>query len=469
MLFASGFFLTYFLPLIIILYWLAPKSFRNPLLLIASLFFYAWGEPLFVFLLLAVSLLNYLLVHQMHRSKRPKHWLIGYIIVNLSLLVAFKYVNFLVATTAGLLGWTHPGDDPLTSIALPLGISFYAFHAITYGVDVFRGTFSPQRRIDQFFLYLFLFPHQIAGPIVTYQHIAHELEDRKLDWENLTKGLYRFCVGLGKKVILSNGLIALIAVCNEQQAAGFDSTTMALVEMVAYTFHIYFDFSGYSDMAIGLARIFGFHFPENFDRPYTARSITEFWQRWHMSLGYFMKHYLYIPLGGNRVKPARLYFNLFLVFFLSGLWHGASWNFILWGVYHGLWLIIERLWLRKYLDKLGWTAGIWTFIVVLNGWVLFHETSFADAISTYSHLWSFDFQPLPLVNDLFYFKALLGICAGLIVLEYLKPLRTLRERWLTLQDGAWQTGRFAWMFVLYLISYSYVVAGSYNPFIYFNF
>lgn len=469
MLFSSGFFLVYFLPVVVVLYWISPKAFRNPLLLLASVAFYAWGEPVFVFLLLGVTLLNYLIVHLMHRSEKRKRWLILYIALNLALLVTFKYVNFLVASFAGIFGYTSTPEDPLTSIALPLGISFYAFHAITYGVDVYRKIFVPQRRIDRFLLYLFLFPHQIAGPIVTYQHIAGELEERSHNWDNLVSGLYRFCIGLGKKVIIADGLNQLIILCFQRQNGGLDSSLAAWIEMIAYTFYIYFDFSGYSDMAIGLARIFGFHFPENFNRPYTSKSITEFWQRWHMSLGYFMKHYLYIPLGGNRVATGRLYFNLILVFFLSGLWHGASWNFVIWGIYHGLWLVIERLWLRKWLDKMGFISVFWTFLVVLTGWVFFYKPDLPSSLSMLTDLWSFDFQRIPNVDHKFYFAALMGLCVLIILFEYLRPFRKFRENWLMSQTPLWQSGRIVWMAAIYLICFSYIVAGSYSPFIYFNF
>jgi len=468
-LFPSGFFLTFLLPAILIGYWLAPKSFRNPLLLLASLFFYAWGEPVFVFVLLGMTIVNYGLARILDAAPQRKKWLVVYITLNILFLVAFKYANFLAGTFAALIGETASFEENWETIPLPLGISFYAFHAITYGVDVYRRTNPPQKRIDHFALYLFLFPHQIAGPIVTYQSIAAEIEDRNPEINIIVKGMYRFAIGLGKKVILSNGLILLVDACNEQQLLGGNTSTLAWIEMLAYTFYIYYDFSGYSDMAIGLGLMFGFHFPENFNRPYTARSITEFWKRWHMSLGYFMQHYLYIPLGGNRVAKGRLYFNLFLVFFLSGLWHGAAWNFIIWGMYHGAWLVIERLFLKKWLDRSGILSAIWTFLLVLSGWVFFHEANLTEALSTFKYLFSFRFEALPVMRDAFYFAALLLICTFLILLEYQRSLTALRLKWTNSESTVVACSRFAWMALLYTISYSYVAAGSYNPFIYFNF
>lgn len=467
MLFASSFFLTFFLPAVLLLYWLAPVSFRNPLLLLVSLAFYAWGEPIFIFVLSGMTLLNFWLVRIMDHSLYRKRWLITYLIINIGFLVLFKYTEFLIENLQWITGNASENTQK-HFIPLPLGISFYTFHAITYGVDVYRRTFSAQNRIDDFSLYLFLFPHQIAGPIVTYGSIAAEIRERQFNLAGLTKGIYRFVIGLAKKVIISNGLIQLLETCTSQQLIN-DSSTLAWIEMLTYTFHIYFDFSGYSDMAIGLGQVFGFHFPENFDKPYTSRSITEFWQRWHKSLGYFMKHYLYVPLGGNRSGAFKTYRNLFLVFFLSGLWHGASWNFVIWGMFHGAWLIIERLFLGKLLRKTGIAGLIWTFIVVLNGWVFFHETTFAHSLHTIQQLWSFDFQPIPMINNLPYFGGLLLISASLILLECIPALTQWKLRWIHSERIVVQTLRFSWMLLLYLISYSYIVAGSYNPFIYFNF
>ena len=466
MLFSSSFFLTFFLPIVLLSYWLAPNRFRNPLLLFISLSFYAWGEPLFVFVLICMTAVNFWFIRQLDQSTNRKRWLIGYLVLNIGFLVAFKYVNFIVANLGYLAGQTVTNDFPV--IPLPLGISFYAFHAITYGIDVYRRTFSAQNRIDDFALYLFLFPHQIAGPIVTYQSIAAEIQTRTFNVSYITEGMYRFTIGLAKKVILSNGLILLLKSCQEQQLI-HDSSTLVWVEIVAYTLHIYFDFSGYSDMAIGLGRIFGFHFPENFNKPYTSKSITEFWQRWHKSLGYFMKNYLYIPLGGNRLSAKRTYFNLFIVFFLSGLWHGASWNFVLWGMFHGCWLILERLFLGKWLQKAGIISVLWTILLVMHGWVFFHEVTLTDSISTFKLLWSFDFQSIPIVNHATYFMFLLAIGIGLIVLEFFPVLSRWRLTWTHSEKGVFQLSRAVWMVLLYVLSYAYIVAGSYNPFIYFNF
>jgi len=467
MLFASSFFLTIFLPIVLLLYWIAPSSYRNSLLLVISLAFYAWGEPIFVFVLFGLTLVNFGLVRYMDQSQHRKKWLVFYLILNIGFLVLFKYTTFILTNLGWVFGenFTHKGEN---IFPLPLGISFYAFHAITYGVDVYRKTFTAQNRIADFSLYLFLFPHQIAGPIVTYGSIEAEIRSRSFDLNGFTKGMYRFVIGLAKKVIISNGLILVLDACNEQQAIN-DTSTLAWIEMLAYTLHIYFDFSGYSDMAIGLGQVFGFHFPENFDKPYSSKSITEFWQRWHKSLGYFMKHYLYIPLGGNRTSSFKVYRNLFIVFFLSGLWHGASWNFVIWGMFHGFWLIIERLFLGKLLKKIGLFALVWTFIIVLNGWVFFHETSFSDSLNTFQKLWGFDFTEVPKIRDITYYSGIILLACSLVVLECIPVLGKLKLKWINGESSILQISRFGWMLVLYLIAYSYIVAGSYNPFIYFNF
>lgn len=462
--FDSSIFLTYFLPLILLLYWITPNRFRNSLLFIASLFFYAWGEPLIVFLLLAMTCFNFVLIHFMHRSNSPKNWLIVYICSNIGLLVVFKYLTFLISQFQLItnVNWI---DIETFKIPLPLGISFYAFHAITYAVDVYRKTVVPQKKIYNFGLYLFLFPHQIAGPIVCYTQIAHEIEVRQFTAANFLAGIQRFSFGLGKKMLLANGLNLLIDGINHEQTLGNDGSVLSWIEMLAYFFFIYFDFSGYSDMAIGLGRMFGFHFPENFTRPYTARSITEFWQRWHQSLGYFMKNYLYIPLGGNRVSKFRVYCNLMIVFFLSGLWHGASWNFVLWGIFHGSWLLIERAFLGKILSKIGWFAGIWTCILVLNGWVFFHEANLQDAVMTFQRLWSFEGWELPMIRHDKYYYGLLLISAFILFIEYNYD----RLSKLSINQHYKTTFQFVAVIALYIFGYAYVIAGSYSPFIYFNF
>lgn len=466
MLFAGGFFLTYFLPVTLLAYWLSPNSLRNMLLLFASIAFYAWGEPVYVFVLLTLTLVNFLLAGKMERSSSRKRWLTAYILLNIGMLVAVKYTGFIVENIGLLTGWSW--CTAFTAPELPLGVSFYAFHAITYGVDVYRRSFSSQPGISGFLLYLFLFPHQIAGPIVTYGSIAGEISQRKFDWNLVNEGMTRFARGLAKKVLLANGLAALLEVC-EQQSAITTTASLAWVQMFTYTCYIYFDFSGYSDMAIGLGRMFGFHFPENFDKPYTSRSITEFWQRWHISLGYFMRNYLYIPLGGNRQGAVRTYRNLLIVFFISGLWHGASWNFVIWGLFHGMWLVLERLFLGKWLKKAGVLSAAWTFLIVLNGWVFFYCPDLETAFRILSAMWSFDFSSLPLVRDITYFERLLGISTGLLLLGFL-PWKQLAARWFPpVSSSAVQLARLALTAVFYIAGYASIAAGSYNPFIYFNF
>ena len=371
MVFSSNIFLFLFLPLTLILYFTLPaklvgKKYKNYLLLVASLLFYAWGEPQYLVLLLVSIVGNYLFGIAIEKKSRNVYAFLA-ITFNLLLLGYFKYANFLVENLNELL----PTPITLPKVHLPIGISFFTFHAISYLVDIYRQKSRAQRNIFDLALYIAFFPQLIAGPIVRYNFIEKYLTRRRHDWFSAAYGVRRFVIGMGKKVIIANPLGELADAIFALPASDL-STPLSWVGIVCYTLQIYFDFSGYSDMAVGLARICGFKFPENFNYPYVSRSIKEFWRRWHMSLSAWFRDYVYIPLGGNRVSLSRQYFNLVLVFFLCGLWHGASWNFIIWGMFHGFFLVTERVAPARFaLPKV--LQHFYAIFVVMIGWVFFRS------------------------------------------------------------------------------------------------
>ena len=328
MLFSSIPFLFYFLPAVLILYFLVPAKLKNAVLLAFSLVFYAWGEPKYVFLMIATICLFFfcgIAIGKANSQKMKKLWLTVSVVISLALLAIFKYADFGVSSVNAALGTSLP----LLKLALPIGISFYTFQCLSYTIDVYRGEAQVQRNIISFGAYVSLFPQLIAGPIVRYVDVARELDNRTHSWDDVALGLRRFLIGLAKKILIADRFAVLLNVFRD---SGSQSVLFYWMYAIAFTLHIYFDFSGYSDMAIGLGRIFGFHFIENFNYPYMSKSIGEFWRRWHMSLGSWFRDYVYIPLGGNRVKPARWVFNTLVVWMLTGLWHGAAWNFVLWGL-----------------------------------------------------------------------------------------------------------------------------------------
>ena len=384
MVFGSIIFIFYFLPIFFALYYLADEKYKNAIILAGSIFFYAWGAPRFIFVILGTSVLDFYLVRLMYNSptKRARRALLCLsLAVNLGLLFYFKYSNFFVDNINQVLGLAGMKPIPWLSLVLPIGISFYTFETLTYVVDVYRGVHKPLKKFWDYQLYIILFPKLIAGPIIRYHDFADQIYNHTSNEtvDNKLKGLYRFFIGLGKKVLIAN-VVGQAADQIYAMPLSDVSTAAAWVAALSYTFQIYFDFSGYSDMAIGLGLMMGFKFPENFNSPYTSLSITEFWRRWHITLGSWMRNYLYIPLGGNKVSPSRLYFNLWIVFLASGLWHGAAWGFIIWGAYHGLFLVIERLFLSKWLAKIGKLAVVYTFFVVVIGWVFFRLEELSPAL-----------------------------------------------------------------------------------------
>jgi len=441
--------------------------------LIASILFYAWGAPKFVFILLGSIVVTFYLVRWMHHTKDVNHKkliLFLSIFFNLGFLIYFKYANFFIENINAI--FEQFGLQPYTwiKIILPIGISFYTFQTITYAIDVYRKVHDPLNKLTDYTLYIIMFPQLIAGPIVRYNYIADQLVDRKETNEDRLMGFYRFCIGLAKKVLVANtlGSQADLIMAMDYQSI---SSTIAWIGILAYTFQIYFDFSGYSDMAIGIGRMIGFKFPENFDNPYTSKSITEFWRRWHITLGAFMKFYLYIPLGGNKVKTnRRLYFNLWFVFLISGLWHGASWNFVIWGAFHGFFLVIERLFLSKVLQRAGSAIClIYTFFITIMGWVIFRIEDYKAAFIYYQKLFAFNFEPIRFSDYNEFFT--LFLIAAFFSFFTLFPGGNKLEKMVfysSYNRKAHYAG-FLVSIVLFVLSLSAITTTDFNPFIYFRF
>ena len=474
MLFSSITFLFYFLPLFLIIYYLADKRFKNAIILLGSIFFYAWGAPKFIFVILGTTAIDFYVVRGIANAKTPikkKLFLLLSLSINLGLLFYFKYSNFFVANINNVLSHVGVKEIPWLKLALPIGISFYTFETITYVVDVYKGIHKPLRNFWDYQLYIILFPKLIAGPIIRYHDFAGQIYDHLLyeTPENRLRGFYRFCIGLGKKVLIANAVGAAADTIFNTPHSEL-STSTAWYGALSYTFQIYFDFSGYSDMAIGLGMMMGFRFPENFNNPYTATSITDFWRKWHMTLGNWMRNYLYIPLGGNRVDSKwRLYFNLWLVFLASGLWHGAAWGFIFWGAYHGFFLVIERVFLGKWLGKIGKISFIYTFFIVLVGWVFFKTEDIGRALA-YLHTMfvpatgSTSWQP-----DKTYFT--------ILILAFLFSFFTLSKLGQRIQEKIfyknYNTGMHCTMvtiaLIMFILSAARITQSTFNPFIYFRF
>ncbi|MBL7931364.1 MAG: MBOAT family protein [Bacteroidia bacterium] len=470
MVFSGITFLVYFLPVFLLIYHLAPNKFKNAVILLASIYFYSWGGPKFIFVILGTTFLDFLLVNAMQNQKTQKAkrgYLVFSLCLNLGLLFYFKYCNFFIENINALLGT----EINWIKVALPIGISFYTFESLTYVVDVYRGVHKPLKNVWHYQTYILLFPKLIAGPIVRYHDIADQITNREKNYTADVKlsGFFIFCLGLAKKTILANTLGMQADSVFKLPADQID-TAAAWIGAIAYTFQIYFDFSGYSDMAIGLGKIMGFRLPENFNNPYISGSITEFWRRWHITLGSWMKNYLYIPLGGNQVSNAKLYRNLIIVFLLSGFWHGASWNFILWGAYHGVFLVLERLFLGDVYKKVGKFVSVpITFIVVLTGWVLFRNEDLGYAGHVIKQMYSFEFFDGKFVmqND-FVFMCILAFLISFFAIS------SFTKKFQDMLYGEDFSGGMRWGFVitgigLYYIALSFVSALDFNPFIYFRF
>ena len=470
MLFSSMIFLWLFLPLVFILYYVLDKRYRNLLLLIVSIIFYAWGGVSYTLIMFSSIVINYLFAllidKEIEKNNKPKKkiYLILCIVINLSILGYFKYTDFAISIINSISGKELIS---LKNIVLPIGISFYTFQTLSYVVDVYREQNKAQKNIINLALYISFFPQLIAGPIVKYHDIDNQITNRTESLENISYGIKRFIYGLSKKVILAN-MFALS--CDEilKQPIGDIGTALAWVAAILYTMQIYYDFSGYSDMAIGLGYMFGFKFLENFNYPYISRSVQEFWRRWHISLSTWFKEYLYIPLGGNRKGKYFTYLNLLIVFFATGLWHGASFNFILWGLWHGLFLVIERIFLSKVLEKnkLKFINHIYVILVFVLGWVLFRANDLKHALELYKLMFSFK-ESVYTVRYFFYPQTLVCFVFGILFSGLFQSLfpkirEVIFSRKVYILESIIQ-------FILLFICIMYLVNGTYNPFIYFRF
>ena len=441
MLFSSIPFLYYFLPIVLMAYFLAPKNWRNGILLFSSLIFYGWGEPKYLILMVFSILAFYGFGLAIGRGKRKKLWLTLSVATGVALLGVFKYAGFF---TGGLI-----------SLALPIGISFYLFQCISYGVDVYRGTVPAQRNLISFGAYVAMFPQLIAGPIVRYADIAPQLELRHTTWEDAAYGIRRFLLGLGKKVLLANQLGLLTEIYRN---SGEKSVVFAWMYAIAFSLQIYFDFSGYSDMAIGLGRVLGFRFLENFNYPYLSSSITEFWRRWHMSLGSWFRDYVYIPLGGNRKHQLR---NILIVWMLTGLWHGASWNFVVWGLFFGVLLTAEKFLPSEKLPKLL-HRGL-TLLAVVISFVIFNAQSLPQAWQDICGL--FGGQPLVTAETVYYLRSY----GGVLLLSFVGATPLMKGLTARVPGKVLAVLEPVALLGLLVICTAYLVDGSFNPFLYFRF
>ncbi len=465
-------FLYYFLPCVLLVYFVVPKPFKNFVLLIASLLFYAWGEPVYVFLMLFSILLGYFTGIIMEKSMEkgwrvfaPGRILAGSVFVFVALFVYFKYTDFFISNINGLTG----SDIPLLKIALPIGISFYTFQIISYLVDVYRKDVPAQKNIINMAAYVSMFPQLIAGPIVRYKDVSEQLTERKITWEMLEAGITRFIIGLSKKILIANELGELCSLFRDSQDK---SVLFYWLYAVAFMLHIYFDFSGYSDMAIGLGKILGFTFPENFNYPYIAGSITDFWRRWHMTLGSWFRDYLYIPLGGNRVSKIKWFRNIFIVWMFTGIWHGAAWNFLFWGLYFAVLLIVEKKWLLKTLGKSKWFKHIYLLFFVLISFVIFNAPDMWTAFEDIGRLFGAGDIPFASTESLYYAKSygvtmFIGIIGCMPVIPWI--MAKLAQKQVVVLDVILGIFKPVVLIALVVLSTAYLVDGSFNPFLYFRF
>ena len=466
MLFSSIPFLYYFLPVVLILYFIAPKKLKNSVLLLTSLVFYGWGEPKYVVLMIASILIGYvsgLLIEAFSQKKLSKLFLWLSVSINLGFLAYFKYADFFIENFNVATGLSVP----LLRNALPIGISFYTFQILSYTVDVYRKDVPAQKNLINLAAYVTMFPQLIAGPIVRYSHIAKELENRNINVENFAKGMRRFILGLGKKILIANTLGEL---CDIFKQSDDKSVLFYWLYAVAFMLHVYFDFSGYSDMAIGLGKIFGFNFWENFNYPFISKSATEFWRRWHMSLGTWFRDYVYIPMGGNRVSKPRWFFNIFVVWFLTGFWHGAAWTFIVWGLYFAIFLISEKLLYLKYLEKSKVLSRVYLLVVVGISFVIFNATDMKEAVSYIGGMFGVGGVPLVSTEFFYYLKSFgVTLCIGLIGCTPIvkKTVEKIKEK--SIGGKIIAVIEPIALIALLIVMTAYLVDGSFNPFLYFRF
>ncbi len=480
MVFSSLTFLFAFLPITLILYYLMPNNkIQNVVILISGIVFYAWGEPLYVFVMLLSTAIDYCAGLIMHKyNDRPKVRLVCLIVslvMNIGLLSVFKYLGFIINSANAWFGLSIPNPN----LPLPIGISFFTFQSMSYTIDLYRRNIKVQKNPVSFIAFVSLFPQIVAGPIVRYEDVQYEIDNRSITEKMVGDGICRFITGLGKKVLIANNIGMLWTTVKEM--AGFDYTQLSAVTawlgILAFTFQIFFDFSGYSDMAIGLGKMMGFNFPENFDYPYMSHSISEFWRRWHMTLGGWFRSYIYIPLGGNRKGTARTIFNLLVVWAVTGIWHGASWNFMLWGLYFGIIIVLERLFLGKWLEKIpSFFSWLYTFVLVVFGWVLFEaiDQTNVDILLMFQQVGTYigamfgangvfmdDFATSALMN----YGVMFAVCilgSSDIIKSLATYIKTKAPKWTQYSIPVVQL-------VVMLASVAYLSTATYNPFLYFNF
>ena len=468
MLFSSMSFIYIFLPIVVLLYIVTKKEFHNPILLAASILFYAWGEPKYLAIMLLTIIINYFGAILIDKSQNKKPVLILTIIANLSFLVYFKYFDFLINN----FNYIFHSDIQLFNVIMPIGISFYTFQALSYVIDVYRGEVKVQKDIYKLALYICLFPQLIAGPIIKYHDVASQIEDREVNFDKVNIGVKRFIIGLSKKMLIANTLGAIADKIFSQNPDNFSHLT-AWIGAISYTFQIYFDFSGYSDMAIGLGLIFGFKFMENFNYPYISKSITEFWRRWHISLSTWFKQYVYIPLGGNRVSKIKTIRNLGIVFLLTGIWHGANWTFIIWGIWHGTFIIIEKLLnikefeAQKHLPIVNILRHIYCIFIFLIGWVIFRADTIQFAIKYLKNMF---FMLNPNESNFIYtnhyyidrIEIITFIAAIICSMSIFKNMIYTKNKICIVLVNIW-------LLILFFLSTCSIAADTYNPFIYFRF
>ncbi len=473
MVFSNSIFLFYFLPVFLTAYFLTPSRFKNFVTLIASIFFFAWGAPEFIFVLSGAVVVDFFIAQFIHKNegiKRKIFLTIG-VIFNVSILLYFKYCNFFLDNFNVLLDALGVQSISFTRIVLPIGISFFVFHELSYIIDVYRRVKPPMYDIVNYALYIFLFPQLIAGPIIRFNEIADQINNRKFQdtIDNRLIGFFRFAIGLAKKVLIANVLGVQADNIFNLPYEELDTST-AWMGALCYTFQIYFDFSGYSDMAIGLAKIMGFRFPENFNFPYVSQNITEFWRRWHISLSRWMRDYLYIPLGGNKVSVLRMYFNLCFVFLISGFWHGAEWTFIIWGAFHGLFLVLDRVFLIKLFSHIGKVPRVAiTFFIVVIGWVFFRAGTVDQALHFLNRMFVYNdsingIEASP--------KLILAFCMAVFFsfLAFIPSIESLPEKIFSPYSKTWKYAIGSLVAgILFIISASFITSSGFNPFIYFKF
>ena len=490
MVFSSNIFLLYFMPAFFLVYFLMPRKTRNYVLLLGSLIFYAWGAPKFIIQLVVSTIANYFIVNAMCKTEKPKakKGLCALsICISLGLLLVYKYGNFTIQNISIISQWLgleqlSTLNSKLSTILLPIGISFFTFQSITYTLDTYRGVNKPLEKLSDYVLYITMFPQLIAGPIVRYRDVAEQIRQRESTMADRMQGFYRFVIGLSKKILIADVIGLCVdnvlgpATLNATQMgevmtriATLDTGTAWLIAL-AYTFQIYFDFAGYSDMAIGLGRVMGFKFPENFDSPYTSRSITEFWRRWHMTLSAFIKNYLYIPLGGNRKGTGRMYLNLWLCFLLCGLWHGASWNFVVWGALHGLFICLDKLFLGKVMKRIGTVPSVvLTFLTVCVIWMFFRIDDLGLAWAFVTRMFAFDFSGFAINGNALVYNTI----AVAAVFSFL----TLTSWGKRLEEKVYYTDfsdkQHIWVWIVAALMFIFCVAAlnanNFSPFIYFRF